>query len=42
MKNLILITGLALSTSVVFSQEKSTQVTNQTQGTPPLYITPYC
>ena len=34
MKNLTLITGLLLSSFVVFSQEKSTLATNQTQGTP--------
>lgn len=41
MKNLTLITGLLLSSFVVFSQDKSTQVANQTQGTPSYAIKKY-
>ncbi len=41
MKYLTLITGLLLSSFVVFSQAKFTQVTNQTQGTPTYAIKKY-
>ncbi len=41
MKNLTLITGLLLSSFMAFSQEKSTQATNQTLGTPTYAIKKY-
>ena len=41
MKNLILITGLILSSCGVYSQDKTTQTTNQTQGTPTYAIKKY-